>query len=152
MNNEHIHKYCCVGFFEGGSVITYIHKCYYIIIIINASLPNPYVNFISYTKWSKYNSMKNTSPIFSNSNKNNNVHLLCNFSVSSSTLGAYMLDPTVFSEHRCDKYGHPYFRDTETEAPESLNNLPATSGHQERNLDVSFVSHLPLCLTSSLIS
>lgn len=31
------------------------------------------------------------------------------------------------SEHPCDNYGHPHFRDEEIEAPESLNNLTAAS-------------------------
>lgn len=93
--------------------------------------------------------MKNNSPIFSDSNKNNNIHLLRNFSVSSSMLGAFMLDPIQFLEHPCDKYGHPHFRDEETEAPESLNNLPTASEHQERHLNASFPPHLPPRLSNS---
>lgn len=96
----------------------------------------------------KYNSMKNSSPIFSNSNKNNNIHLICNFSASGSMLGAFMLDPVLFLEHPCDKYGHPHFWDEETEAPENLNNLPTASEQQERKLNASFPPHLPPCLSN----
>lgn len=66
-------------------------------------------------------------------------------------LGVHMLDLILFSEHSCDKYGHLHFRDEETEAPESLNHLPAARGSQDRNPGVSFPTHSLLCLSNSPI-
>lgn len=72
-------------------------------------------------------------------------------SLSSSMLGVHMLDPILFSEHSCDNYGHSHFRCEETEAQESLNNLPAAWGSQDRNLGVP-IQHtsLPLRFPNSL--
>lgn len=66
-------------------------------------------------------------------------------------LDAYMLDPVLVSKQPGDKYGHHHTRGAETEAPESLNNLPAASGGQGGKPAVSYPPHLHLCLSDSLI-
>lgn len=66
-------------------------------------------------------------------------------------LDAYMLNPILVSKHPRDKYDHPHFRGAETEAPESLNNLPAASRRPGRKPAVSYPPHLHLCLSNSLL-